>query len=387
MVVRIELSRMEGNDINLWEIRSLSDMERAREAWTRLVFSAPGATPFQSWEWNFGLASFEDTRVRLRIVMAENSNGDIVGIAPFWIRRSGLPGMAVVEFIGSRLGNCSALLVSPSFKYVFVRRLVQWIEQNPEWRIINLQHLRKNAVDMLSQCGSFDIRPSGASPYVNLPKSIEEYERMLQKKLRQTIKRQSQVLSSAGRMAFSVYQTASDIRRELSILFDLHQKRQQGKGERGRFFSAQWKKVFTEMSLTLTQPGILRLGMLRIDGQAAACVYSLRLGDAEYPCYIGLDPRFAVYSPGSLLHFRMISEAIKDGLATYDLGKGNEHYKSWWSHESYQLYDMVRARSNIEASLWRQYQSWHTAIYKSQFVKRLYQATVAEVQDLRSRMG
>jgi CelD/BcsL family acetyltransferase involved in cellulose biosynthesis len=79
----------------------------------------------------------------------------------------------------------------------------------------------------------------------------------------------------------------------------------------------------------------------------------------------------------------MISQAIKDGLTIYDLGKGNEHYKSWWSHESSQLYDMVRGRSSVELWAWEQYQCWHAALYKSRLAKRLYQATLARFHDLR----
>jgi CelD/BcsL family acetyltransferase involved in cellulose biosynthesis len=373
---------MHADEIRLYEIRSPSDMEKAREAWTRLVFNASDVTPFQSWEWNYGLASFEKSGARLRIVIAENSTGEIVGIAPFWIRKSGLPGMPVLEFIGSRLGNCSALVVSPSFQDLFARHLVQWLEQNAEWRILHFQYLRENTVDTLSQCGPFEVRPSGFAAHVRLPKSIEEYERMLHRKLRKNIRRHSKALSSSGRMAFSVYRKDSDIRRELSILFDLHQQRQRSKGERGRFFNPWWKKILTEMSLMLAQSGLLRLGMLRIDGQPAACDYSLRLGDAEYGCYTGVDPRFATYSPGILLHYQMMSQAIKDGLRIYDLGKGNEHYKSWWSHEGDQLYDMVRARSNIELWMWEQYQSLHTAICKSRLLKRSYLATIGRFHDL-----
>jgi hypothetical protein len=94
-----ELKSIHGSDINLYEVRTLSELENLRESWRHLVINAPTATPFQTWEWNFGMATFEKNRVSLRVVVAKNGHGDVIGIAPLWIHSNGFPGLSILEFI------------------------------------------------------------------------------------------------------------------------------------------------------------------------------------------------------------------------------------------------------------------------------------------------
>jgi CelD/BcsL family acetyltransferase involved in cellulose biosynthesis len=347
-------------------------MKTVRESWNRLVLNAPTATPFQSWEWNFGMAKFEGDRVRLQIIVAERIDGEVVGIAPFWMTRKGWLNLTVLEFIGTRKSDYLNILFLEPYKEAFVHQLLEWIERNAKWQILNFQNLRQESVDLISKFGSFEIQPSDICPIVYLPTTIEAYERELQKKLRQTIHRQGKLLSSEGRISFSVSRTASQLRTDLPVLFDLHQRRYRTKGERGKFFDQQWKDAFLEISLALAQEGFVRLGLLRIDGQPAACLYNLRLRDQEYAYFAGLEPDFARYSPGSLLHHWMIGEAIKDGVRVYDFMRGYEPYKSRWTNVTCQTFQVVRARSRVIYQVWKTREAIRASIYGSRWVKRVY---------------
>jgi CelD/BcsL family acetyltransferase involved in cellulose biosynthesis/peptidoglycan/xylan/chitin deacetylase (PgdA/CDA1 family) len=372
-------------NLSLYELHSLSEMKNVRESWNRLVLNAPTTTPFQSWEWNFGMAKFEGDRVRLRIIVAENKNGEVVGIAPFWIRKN-WSRLTVLEFIGTRKSDYLDILCLEPYKEAFVHQLLEWIEQNVEWQIINFQNLRQESVNLLSKFGSFEIQPSDVCPIAYLPATIEAYERELQKKLRQTIHRQGKLLSSDGRIAFSVSRTASQLHTDLPVLFNLHQRRRRTKSERGKFFDQQWREAFLEISLALAQEGFVRLGLLWIDRQPAACLYNLRLRDQEYAYLAGLEPDFARYSPGTLLHHWMIGEAIKDGVRVYDFMRGNEPYKFWWTNEICQTFQMVRARSRVLYRVWRKREAIRDSIYRSRWVKRVYLTVCNEKYEERGDM-
>jgi CelD/BcsL family acetyltransferase involved in cellulose biosynthesis len=367
---------MRHQDLRLYELHSLSEMEKARQFWTRLVLNSQDATPFQSWEWNFGMAEFESHRVHLRIIVAEDKQGEVVGIAPFWIRSSGLPGLTILEFIGSHPSDYLDLIFLQPYKDAFVGALKEWIERNTEWRIIHLENLRWVYPNLNYRNAPSEVRPTFTCPYASLPKTVEEYEVKLSKNLRSTIRKQSKRLNRDGRLSFSISQTTSQLKTDLFVLTDLHQRRQRTKGERGRFFDERWIKTFQEISLMLHQADFLRLGTMRIDGQPAVCLYNLRMHGREYSYYTGMEPVYARHSPGTLIHYWMIGEAIKDGVQVYDFCRGSEPYKSWWTNDTCRLSEMTLARSKAEGYIWRRWESWRTAVYKSRLIKRLYFATV-----------
>jgi CelD/BcsL family acetyltransferase involved in cellulose biosynthesis len=326
------------------------------------------------------MAKFMGHRVRLRILVAENEPGEIVGIAPFWIRSRGLPGLTILEFIGSHPSDYSDLIFQKTHSDVFVGALKEWIKRNNEWRIVHLQNLRWDLTNLHCRNGLSETRPSYTCPYASLPDTLEEYEQKLQRKLRQTIRRQGKLLGGDGRLSFSISQTNSQLKTDLPVLVELHQRRLRSKGERGRFFDKHWIKTFKDISLMLFQAGFLRFGVLRIDRQPAACLYNLRVNDREHAYLAGISPEYSRNSPGSLLHHWMIGEAIKDGVKVYDFGRGDEHYKSWWTNETCQLFEMILTRSKAEGYIWRRWESWRNAAYNSRLIKRLYLGTIGRFQ-------
>jgi CelD/BcsL family acetyltransferase involved in cellulose biosynthesis len=66
---------------------------------------------------------------------------------------------------------------------------------------------------------------------------------------------------------------------------------------------------------------------LKIDGQAVAGHFGVKLDQAYHPWIAAYDPAFAAYSPG----LTFLSEAIRAmprlGLSGYDLSAGSDHYK------------------------------------------------------------
>jgi len=368
-------------DLKLYEICSLSEMEEIREPWNRLVLSMPDATPFQTWEWNFTMTKLEKNNVRLRLIVAEDDLCQVVGIAPFWKRSTGIPGMMATEFIAGRNADYLDWLVLPPHEDVFVQHLMKWIDQHSEYRIVHLQGLRKDSVDLISRYGSVEVRPFNICLYARLPHTLAEYEKeLMQKRLRQAIRHDNRVLGNEGRLLFSISRTASELKANLPVLFDLHQRRQRANGERGRFYDKRRREAFQEMSLGLSQHGLPRLGILRIDGKPAASLYNLRLLDREYGYLGGMDPTLAKYRPGNLLEHWMIGEAIKDGMQAYDLLGGNQSHKLRWTNETCETYQVLWTRWKVLSRVWWAREAIRALIYRSQWIKWIYLATFGRFQ-------
>ena len=73
--------------------------------------------------------------------------------------------------------------------------------------------------------------------------------------------------------------------------------------------------------------GMLRAALLTIDGKPAAFSFDLDAGDLKYAIANSYDPVYAKHSPGKLLYYRNLVEALGRGIARVDWGAGDSGYK------------------------------------------------------------
>lgn len=373
-----KLASLKVQELRLYEVNSISEMENIRDSWNHIVHQNPNATPFQLWEWNYGMVKYEGHRIRLHILVAENSGGEIIGCAPFWIRTGGFPGFNVLEFIGTGRSDYLDLIVLDSYKDIFIKKLVEWIDQHNEWRIIALKGLRQETVNMLSPLGKLDIRPYDVCPIIRLPDTVEAYNKQISRRLRKNIRHYTNRLTQEGNITFSVSSTPSQLQNDLFILFDLHQQKQVSGGERGRFYKKEQKEIMQEITMALAEAGLVRLYMLKLGGKTISTSYNIRFAKWEYSYTMGMDPDFSLLSPGTILENHMIGEAIKDGMNVYDFLRGDEKYKSKWTNDKCQLFQIVRARTKADMLLWSKWESLRYRIYRSSIIKKIYHATIGK---------
>lgn len=72
---------------------------------------------------------------------------------------------------------------------------------------------------------------------------------------------------------------------------------------------------------------MLRAALLTIDGQPAAFSFDLDAGELRYAIANSYDPAVAKHSPGKLLQYRNLVDAISRGIAAVDWGAGDSGYK------------------------------------------------------------
>ena len=73
--------------------------------------------------------------------------------------------------------------------------------------------------------------------------------------------------------------------------------------------------------------GMFRAGLLTIDGRAAAFSFDIDAGGLKYAIANSYDPQFAKHSPGKLLYYRNLVEALGRGVTCVDWGAGDSGYK------------------------------------------------------------
>jgi CelD/BcsL family acetyltransferase involved in cellulose biosynthesis len=359
-------------DVILREVQSTSKTQDLRESWKRLLKELRTCTPFQTWEWNTGILEYEGEDVRPSILLGENGSGKVIGIAPLCVRKERVTGIKVLELIGTRKSDYLDCLVLEAYRTSFLQQVATWIEENPEWQMVDLQCVRQDLVDVLCCHCSLEAKKLDVCPYAILPSTIELYEKKISNQLRKLIRRRIKILDKTTDWKVSISRTPSEIEGAVKHLIRLHQRRQISKGERGRFSERRWRESFENITNALAREELVRLGILWIDNQAAAALYNLRMRDQEYVYLAGMEPRMAQYSPGTVLLYRMIGEAIADGIRVYDFLRGGEGYKNWWTDGVCKIFRAKRSRSRLVAAISEFEEKMRYKIQGNRLIKQAY---------------
>ncbi len=72
---------------------------------------------------------------------------------------------------------------------------------------------------------------------------------------------------------------------------------------------------------------VARAALLTVDGAPAAFSFDLDLGDLKYAIANSYDQAFSKHSPGKLLYYRNLVQALGEGITRVDWGAGDAGYK------------------------------------------------------------
>lgn len=117
----------------------------------------------------------------------------------------------------------------------------------------------------------------------------------------------------------------------------LHSARWKIRGEDGVLNDERAVRWHREAIPLLLPAGLLRLMVLRLNGEAIAVLYSLmdreREGRVQYFYITAYSPEHADLRPGTLLIAYAVEQAAREGVATIDMLRGDESYKQMWHME------------------------------------------------------
>ena len=369
--------------IEIYKITSLLEMEQLKSDWNRVLYSYSNSTPFQSWEWNYGIVKNQNSSESLSIVTGKNSKGEIIGIAPFKLRKYLISNIKILEFIGTGISDYLDIIVIEEFKEIFVKELFTWLENNKEWHIINFISIRNESVELFSKYLQFEISNHIICPYILLPGTFEDFTKQISQKLNKYLKRNLNRLTSEGRLSYSILKSSDNIDKDINKFFELHQKRQNKKGERGHFHNKTMRKQFLEISTLLFNANLLKVGILKIESKFAAIHFNLIFRDKEYVYLPSMEPKLEKLSPSSLLYYLMIEDSIKNGKTIFDFTQGAESYKYRWTKDSVQLYKAFFFKTKFFAIFWKITQKILYKLYNSNSLKVVYQFTWGKIKQFK----
>ena len=164
----------------------------------------------------------------------------------------------------------------------------------------------------------------GISLELDLPAAWEEYLATLNKKQRHEVKRKLRRLWEWGNVDYrylEVSQGVGDFMDTFLKLFSLSRE------EKANFMTTQMESFFRSLAEAMAGIGLLRFGILELDGLPAAMIMGLDYNDTIYLYNSAYDPKYSYLSVGLLSKVLCLRESIQRGRKKWDFLKGSEPYK------------------------------------------------------------
>jgi len=222
-------------------------------------------------------------------------------------------------------------------------------------------------------------------PYSDLPSSMEAYMATRSHRVRRRVKQKYRRLGECcGPITFTLAQTPDEALEALSELIRLHQARWEARGYPGAFADPAVVRFHEALVVAALHDGYARLHTLRERTRTVAVAYDFRVGHSMQAYLDSFDPDFYELSPGVLIRYCVIENAIESGATRFDYLEGDEPHKADWCDERREdlrvtvfsrtpAGALARARSLAQTAAIDAARKWVPAETRAEVLKRLAQ--------------
>jgi len=347
--------------INVEVIRTENALMELKEAWTNLLADMSNPSIFLTWEWITTWWRHYGQDNDLNVLAARDENGEVMGIAPLMLTKTGWGPLALrrLVFIGAGIAYPAHLdiIVKSDDKQAVSRAFLSFLtEHQGEWDLLELVSLAENSPLESQLNGAGGHHNEGYSmpcPYILLPDDWETYqEKHISSSLRKNIAYHLRRIKRdfPDQVVFEQVSNAEQVAEALAALQDMHIQRWSSQGQTTPFESARYMAFHEDFATTALENDWLRLSVLRVGDEIAAVNYCFRYGDVYYGYQRAYSANWYKHSPGRLLMAYIIESAIEEGVRELDMLHGAAGSKGDWS-ESVRFDDRIRFSHNIKGDV------------------------------------
>ena len=325
--------------IQLERISDINRLEGIRSEWTTLWERCPDATPFQSPEWI--LPWWRHLGGGELLAMGLWQDKELVGLAPLFIHE--WMGRRQISPLGVSISDYTEFLLLPENAAEGAGLILDCLaELGEQWDICILPEVKQDSILLQASVDGLnkESEPSEVCPVLELASSEEAFEAGLSGHLLRNLRRGRNLLESLGgaKIETAHAETVSEF---MDALFELHAARWKKQAEPGVLAAPQVKAFQREAADGLFKRGALKLYGLRRREGLASVMYDLVAHGVMYAYLGGFDPALERVSPGALLTFHAIQDAIRSGCREYDFLRGKEDHKYVWGAQDRANYRLV----------------------------------------------
>jgi CelD/BcsL family acetyltransferase involved in cellulose biosynthesis len=262
-------------------------------------------------------------------------------LAPFYLWRTA-DGPAALILAGNGVSDYLDALVQPGAEPCATEAIRVFTDQSgSEWTTADLRDLDTQASLFLLPWPGADsdtkLHEVGC-PRLALPsRRLEDALATASKSLRRDLDHAGRKLAGAGRLEISSA-SPDAFTADYEELVRLHTARWQAAGEPGIFRADYHRRFFHAAFAGLARAGILRLFVVRLNGEPIAATCGFLHHGHYYHFIAGYDPGRSHLSLGSFAVYVALRAAVNEGAECFDFLRGKEAYKYRWGARDYQTY-------------------------------------------------
>lgn len=313
-----------------------ADFSVMRNEWNELLRNSDSDCLFLTWEWIATWWKHLGNGRDLAITAVRN-DGRLEALAPFAVKQWPFP---LMEFLGSGFAGSDYLdvIIRRSADDSVIDAIADSVgkrRQACRWNNV-LDHATVAGVAARLgasgwACGRTTIN---LAPYIPLTgKTWEAYLAELGSEHRYNYNRKLRRLERDFGMSFERADAGA-----IDLVVDLHNQRRRTLGGSDAFHTSALVEFHREFVSVAADRGWLRMYVLKLNGNAVACLYGFFYDRKFYFYQSGFDPAYERYSPGLVMMGLTIQAAMEDGACEFDFLHGDEAYKRHWAGEQRELH-------------------------------------------------
>jgi CelD/BcsL family acetyltransferase involved in cellulose biosynthesis len=329
------------------KVEELNEFESLKSHWdTLLKDSVVGNSVYLTWEWlatwwkHFG----KERRLLLLTVTERNK---ILAIAPLMLSKYKItrigPSMGKVEFLGTPYSDYSNFIILEKERDC-LRSIFNYLKYEVSgWNWIRLSEILESSStakllrEIFPESSAELIKKEhvcSVCSYISLPESFGTFMKELGRKQRQSLNRNLRRLQQSFSVEFKSYKDFGfSVDEAMRLFFKLHRMRWKEKNLPGIFEQKEnvVKDFHLNLAKTFAENEWLGLYFLTLNNEPVSALYNFEYGQKSYGYLTGFDPKYASYSIGSVSIFFLIEKYIQRGFRDFDMLRGVEPYKNFWT--------------------------------------------------------
>jgi CelD/BcsL family acetyltransferase involved in cellulose biosynthesis len=353
--------------------------------WERLWRQTPEVSAFQALEWVLAWAAHRADPNASCFAMVLRADGEALAIFPTRLGPRG-----ALSFIGAEVSNYCGPVYAPGALPSVVKAWCDAVSTDPRIRCIDLTGLRERSpfLHLLAQTafpgwGRPAIVEMTVCPEVDLEEGWDRVFRRHKSRQRANWRRKWDSLAKLGQLEFLQTSDPDELAAAFPRLLQLYDARWRGKRIRA-WSGTEQRRLQLEAAKALAARRLVKLSLLRLDGEIIAFAYALR-GVAQSTSYIlAHDAVFDVFSPGLLLLLKILEAAAAEGDTYYDFSLGHQPYKVMWATREQRVFSALLGRRVAPTAIWRR---WRSVARSIPLLRRLKQEGARRLDIWKDRRG
>jgi len=174
---------------------------------------------------------------------------------------------------------------------------------------------------------------SGASPYIPIDGSWQQYHTSLATKHRSNLRNRFKRLREIGPVELEKVREREEV--DAALADGVRLEAAAWKQDAGTAIACDPRvsRFYSLLARRAADKGWLRLNFLRTGQARVAFDFSLEYRGRLHLLKLGYDPEFAIYSSSNLLLSMVLEDAFRRGIKKYDFLGDSAHWKSCWAKD------------------------------------------------------